>query len=183
MSIHHFKATGDKLNLICICQSKRVGKQHNGLPTLKYLYWMIACNLNKNSHHTKLVLLNTLLLIVPIPILNNTPPAKHRITLRIEEFNGVIIGTMLKNNIPTQREARSDNHNFCLPMTLISTYIGANTAVKNIFESKHITIPLVPAVPESNGNPDMKPPRTAPTKKEISIHMPTIKPIRVFDMT
>ena len=62
-----------------------------------------------------------ILILVMTTMLNKAPPAKHRTTFRIVESKGVIMDTMLKNNIPMQREAIRESHNFCLPKTLINT--------------------------------------------------------------
>ena len=114
--------------------------------------------------YTRLVFCNMLLPTAPSPTLNKAPPAKHRITFIMVESNGVMDGTIINSSKPTARDPIIESHSFCFPTVLMSTKMETNTAIKNIFDSRHITIPLTPAVPASKDKPAILPPTIAPIK-------------------
>ena len=119
----------------------------------------------------------------PIPALNIPPPIKHNKALTIVALSGVIIGTIVKNNIPIPSDNKIESHNFCFAITLVSTNIETKIETKKIFDKMLIT--TLPAVtePKSNGSPATAPPIIEPMKNIMSIKAPTTKLIAIFEIT
>ena len=70
----------------------------------------------------------------PIPALNIPPPIKHNKALTIVALSGVIIGTIVKNNIPIPSDNKIESHNFCFAITLIIKNIDTNSKTKHPFD-------------------------------------------------
>ena len=119
----------------------------------------------------------------PSPTAIPPPPTAHKSTLINVESSGVIIGTIVKNNIPTPNDPKSESHNLCFPTTLIVTKMDVKISESKIFERIQHTIPPTPAVPTAKDKPEIFPPSNAPTKKAISILAAVTNAIQIFEIT
>ena len=74
------------------------------------------------------------------------------------ELRGVSIGTIANRNMQDTRAHNTESQSFCFPIILTMTKRAANTNMRNIFASIHMTMFKVVSVPKTKGRPAIPPP-------------------------
>ena len=111
-----------------------------------------------------------------------TLPAAHNITLINPALSGVIIGTIVKNNIPIPSDKINASHNLCLAIMLANINIEMNIPTNRILLIILIVTWNAVAPSKTKGRPEIAPPSIDPKKKAIIIHAPATKQTTDFEI-